>query len=129
MFKSLELILLALAGGIGTLIRFSVTKLAERCGVSFPLGTLIANVGGCLSMGIVVALASSLPNLRSDVRTAITVGLLGGLTTFSTFGLESFLFLTSGRQLTAIIHLLLHNVLGIGAIWLGYRMTQRLAGM
>ena len=65
-------------------------------------------------------------DLREELRLAILVGLLGGFTTFSTFGYETYALLTDGRFGAAAVYVLASNLFGVGAVFVSYRLTERL---
>jgi len=121
----MKLILIAFAGGMGSLARYLVSGWAQRFSVgSFPLGTLIVNVAGCLLIGVVAAAASGRFILREEIRVVLQVGFIGGFTTFSAFGYETFSLFTDGQMKSALLNLALNNVLSLAAVWLAYRVTQ-----
>lgn len=124
-----KLILIAAAGGAGSLLRFGLSGWAQKVGnSSFPLGTLLVNVLGCLMIGLLTALFTGPYPLREELRFAILVGLLGGFTTFSTFAWETTVLMNDGQWARAGMNILLSNVLGLGAAWWGYRMGQSCFG-
>lgn len=89
MFPTLQqIVLVALGGGVGAAVRLIVTKAStELWGERFPFGTLIVNGVGCLALGMLMRLG---PNWISDsTKLLIGVGVLGGLTTFSTFSMDT----------------------------------------
>ena len=90
-----------------------------------PYSTLLVNVSGCLVIGILSGAAEKWGVLNSDnpTRAFVLIGFLGGFTTFSAFGYESFAFLRGGQVVQAFANVGLQVILGIGAVWLGYRLT------
>jgi fluoride exporter len=116
----LKLLLLGIAGGIGTLARYWLSGLTHRSARwTFPLGTLAVNVLGCVLIGLVMQLVQDRQVLRPETRTFIVVGLLGGFTTFSAFGYETFELMRGGSFLLAGANIAGNVVVGIGAVWLG----------
>lgn len=105
----LNIVLVFLGGGVGSVLRFLVSVLVvNRIGTSFPFATLGINVAGSLCIGVVVALAGErLSVLSESARFFLAVGFCGGFTTFSTFSLESLTILQSGRPLLAFVYVLL----------------------
>jgi CrcB protein len=80
---------LALAGGLGALLRFGVERaVRSRLGPRFPWGTLVINVSGSFALGVLVA-AAARHHATSSVTTVLGVGLLGAYTTFSTFTVDT----------------------------------------
>ena len=115
-----NLLLLGLAGGLGTVARFWISGLMHRyTRETFPLGTLAVNFLGCLLIGLVMHLARDQQALSPTARTIIVVGLLGGFTTFSAFGYETLELLQGGSALVAGANVAANVVLGIGAVWVG----------
>ena len=81
------LLLVSLSGGIGSILRYLVSRIGARVAPELPLGTLAVNWTGSLLTGLLGgALASHLPG---PTRTVLVTGLLGGFTTFSTFTYET----------------------------------------
>ena len=88
-------------GFIGSVLRYSLSLLGQRFSVTFPHGTLWANLGGCLILGVVSALAAKTEALSPTVRLLLATGLCGGFTTMSTFTYELFKFLEDAESLYA----------------------------
>jgi CrcB protein len=85
-----------------------------------PLGTLIANVGGGLIIGFVVAWLTLTPSINPNVRLFVITGFLGALTTFSSFSAESLELLHAGRYGWAVVHSGAHLFGSLAAAALGY---------
>lgn len=117
----MPILLVAIGGAIGSVLRYLATLLSTQWfGSSFPYGTLLVNVLGSFILGVVLAAIQSNLLLSTYWRPLITVGLLGGLTTFSTFSYESFIFFSQGELLKAGLNVLLNLGLGLCAVALGY---------
>lgn len=89
MWPSLQqLMLVAVGGALGASTRFVVTKVStELWGDRFPWGTLIVNVVGCFALGLLMRFGPSW--ISDQTKLLIGVGVLGGLTTFSTFAMDT----------------------------------------
>jgi CrcB protein len=114
------------AGGFfGAVLRYGLSGLVHRSEVlsSFPFGTLTVNVAGCVLFGGVMGLAESRQLLDPDLRAFVLIGALGGFTTFSTLGWETFAMLRGGEQLHALLNVGAHVVLGLAAVWLGFTVA------
>ena len=118
-------LLVAFAGGIGSLLRYSLGGwLARSTGSVFPWETLCINVLGCLAIGALAALVDRGGLLSPAVRMALMAGLLGGFTTFSSFALETFRLAEDAQWFRAGGYVLATNVIGFAAVWAGYRFLQ-----
>src|ERR1043166_1036371 len=90
-------LLIFLGGGLGSLCRYALgSQVQSRAHLTFPLGTLVVNVLGCIIIGIV---ARQVMNMQSDVmaRAALMTGFCGGFTTFSTFSMETVGLISGGE--------------------------------
>ena len=126
----LKVVLIAAGGGLGAVLRYVVSAWGQRLmGGSFPLGTLLVNVTGCLVIGLVGARLAAPHLVREELRVFLLVGLLGGYTTFSTLGWETLMELNDGETSRALANLLITNAVGVTAVWLGYRFGERLFGV
>ncbi len=93
---------------------------------ALPLGTLVANLGGGLLMGMALAAIEGWPSLPPAFKLLLTTGLLGGLTTFSTFSAEAFHFLQRGAWNWFALHLVAHLAGAILMTWAGYALCSAL---
>jgi CrcB protein len=106
--KSLSPFLIVGCGGfVGSVLRYALSLLGQRYSVTFPHGTLWANLGGCLILGVVSALASKTEVLSPTTRLLLATGVCGGFTTLSTFTYETFKFLQDAEYLYAAGYLFL----------------------
>ncbi len=127
---ALKIALIAIGGGTGAVLRYLVGGWGQKLvTTTFPLGTLVVNVSGCLLIGAAAARFAGPHLVREELRVALLVGLLGGYTTFSTFGLETFALVSAGQLRGALCNLAVTNGLGLAAVWLGYRVCERWFGV
>jgi len=126
----LKYALIVFCGATGSLLRYLVQGAGQRLiEGTFPLGTLLVNVVGCFVIGFLNALFIGPWPVRGDVRVGIVVGLLGGFTTFSSFGWETFALANEGQWPRALLNVLA-SVLGcFAAVFAGYRLAQRWFGV
>ena len=107
------LISIFIGGGLGAIIRYLFSTLLSSKYLYYlngiPLGTLLVNLIGCFLLGII---SGAMP-VNTTLKLALTTGFMGGLTTFSTFGLENARLLSEGQISKALFHVLLHAGLGI----------------
>ena len=120
--KYLVSLLLVGAGGfIGSAARFASVGLVHRfTGFAFPWGTVVVNLVGCLVIGLLAGLTETRQLLTPETRLLLMVGLLGGFTTFSTFGLELFSLLRDGLTFRAAAYIGIQVAGGLAAVWIGY---------
>ena|SRR5436190_106663 len=123
----LKLLLIAVGGAAGTLARYGTgTVLRDVSGrTGFPWGTLAVNLIGCFVIGYLSSLFLERMVVRSEYQLMLTVGFLGGYTTFSTFGLETANLLNNRQYFFFAANLLLSNVLGIALVIVGLKLGRR----
>jgi len=121
--------LLVMAGGaLGAALRFHLGRLVLHLGIAgYPLGTLLANVIGGFCMGALVGLLARADFSSEPWRLLISVGLLGGFTTFSAFSLEVFGMLERGDWAMAGAYALLSVVASVLALFVGIALIRVLA--
>jgi CrcB protein len=115
-------IAVAVGGALGSIARHWVNlELAHRLDRAFPYATLVVNVAGCLAIGALAGLIAGerLP-LTPLMRTFVFVGVLGGFTTFSSFGLDTFTLGHGGDHVAALWNVVGQVGLGLGGVWLGF---------
>jgi CrcB protein len=121
------LIWLALAGACGTLLRYGLAGVAQRASNSqFPWGTLAVNVLGCFLAGAFWSFAEDRVRIGGQARTVVLIGFMGAFTTFSAYMLECGGLLRDSQWGWALGNLLLQNVLGIVALFLGLAVGRTL---
>ena len=116
-----KIILIALAGLVGTLLRYWLSGfLARQYGETFPWGTMAVNLIGCFVAGALFVLTEKRFLVSPTIRTVILIGLLGGFTTFSAYGLQTFALLRDGEFGLAMLNVVASNILGLFMVWAGY---------
>jgi len=109
----------ALGGMVGSVARYSLSEAAVRfLGNSFPYGTLFVNVLGCFAIGIFGGYG--IPAISETTRLLLITGLLGALTTFSTFSWESIELMQNGKVASALTSIGLNLVVSLVAVYGGY---------
>lgn len=106
-------------GGLGALLRYYVASLVQPAGYLFNWGIFFVNISGGFVMGLIVEASALKLNLSPELRSFLTVGILGGYTTFSTFSLDSALLLQRGEYLQAAGYIAGSVVLSILALFAG----------
>jgi fluoride exporter len=120
-----RLLLIFLGAGSGGILRFLLGSLVQSAAPSearwFPLGTLVVNATGCLAMGFLAAVL--IGQNKEGWRALLLIGLLGGYTTYSSFGRDTVALFTTGRPGAGAFYILATNTLAIGGVWLGARLA------
>lgn len=125
-----KLLLIAAGGGMGSVLRYLVAGWGQRLIAGpFPVGTMLVNIVGCFCIGFLNAAFSGPILIRQEYRIALTIGLLGGFTTFSAFGWETFALANDGQGIRAMMNLLLSVTLCFAAVWIGYRLAEKCFGV
>jgi CrcB protein len=120
-----KLLLIALAGAMGTLSRYFLADLVQRqAGITFPIGTLVVNTLGCFLFGFVFALADVRYLISAETRIVLLTGFMGAFTTFSTYAFESAGLLRSAEWFWAAVNLGSHVVLGLIAVFAGGALAR-----
>lgn len=119
----------ALGGAAGSVLRFLLVSLvAARTTTSFPWGTLGVNVLGCLAMGFVLHAGARTGVLGETARIALTAGLLGGFTTFSAFGGETWILARDGAPGRALAYAAASVVACVAAVGIGTGLGRAVLG-
>jgi CrcB protein len=106
-------------GGIGVLARYYIAGWVQPAGAAFNWGIFVVNITGGLLMGLIVEASALKLDLSPELRSFLTVGILGGYTTFSTFSLDSALLLQKGQYGLAAAYVIGSVVLSIAALFAG----------
>lgn len=123
-----KLLLIGAGGAAGALLRYALSGVAYRLlGETFPWGTLIVNVIGCFLIGLLWAVAERAP-FPPGIHLLVFTGVLGAFTTFSTYGIETFDLLRDGQIVLGLANFLASNVIGLGAVILGFIIARALFG-
>lgn len=121
----IRLLLVGFGGFAGTLGRYWLSGfIARRYGETFPFGTLIVNALGCFLIGFFFYLLYERTLTAPTERTVILIGLIGGFTTFSSYGLQTFTLLRDGEVLLALVNIAASNVLCLLLVWAGYALAR-----
>jgi CrcB protein len=125
-----KIFLIATGGAFGSIARYAMQGWVQRwAGGSFPVGTFAVNVLGCLIIGVLAAAFAGPVLIREEYRVGLMVGVLGGFTTFSSFGLETFNLANAGQLRLALANVVLSCAVGFAAVWIGYRAAERWFGV
>lgn len=119
-----NLLYIGIGGFIGAIARWGLSGLPHRwLDGSFPWGTLLVNVLGCLAIGALMFLVEDRRMLTPQIRLLIITGFLGSLTTFSTFGYETLRLFENGPG-PALANIGANCIIGLAAVWLGWNAAR-----
>ena len=120
-----HLLLVGLGGFVGAIARWKLGGWLLHLTVQekFPYPTFAVNVAGCLAIGVLAGLAERQGMFAQGARLFLFTGLLGGFTTFSAFGLETFVLLRRGEPWIAALYVVASVLAGLAAVWLGLRLA------
>lgn len=115
-----KLILVGAGGFLGACLRYVVTlNSAKVFGTNFPYGTLIVNVAGGIVIGIIMELSQTTNLITDNMKLLLATGIMGGLTTFSTFSFETVSLFSSGNYMPAILNTGLNVLLSFSGVVFG----------
>ena len=117
----LSITLVALGGALGSVSRYLLgawTQSASRS-IDFPFGTLTVNLIGCFVIGLLSQLAEARGVFTSETRALVFIGVLGGFTTFSSFGNDTINLLRDGETFNALLNIGANVIFGLALVWLG----------
>ena len=117
-----SILLVALGGALGSVVRYKLSGWVfhHTTGWQFPAGTFVVNVIGCLVIGVLAGFAVKEDFFSAETRIFLFSGIMGGFTTFSAFGLETFYLLRRGEFLAAGSNVVLSVIVGLIALWIGF---------
>ncbi len=121
-------IAVAVGGAVGSMARHAVNHVVHVRWLTtrFPVGTVVVNVAGCFVIGLLTGLiASNKLEFRFYWREFVFVGVLGGFTTFSTFGLDTVMLVQTHSTQAALMNVTASMIGGLAAVWIGYAVGLR----
>ena len=122
---AMRFLLICLGGAFGTGARYGVQVLAARwVGSGFPYGTLAVNVLGSILIGLINEVAFTTSLIPPTVRVMLTIGVMGGFTTYSSFAFETLELAKDGTWLGAGANILLNTALCLGGCGLGIALGR-----
>ena len=115
-----RVLLIALGGAIGTVLRYLASVVSAKWfGTEFPYGTLIVNLSGAFVIGLVQQVGTETLLLPDNVRLFLTTGMLGGLTTYSTFSYETVRLMELNAWHQAWINIVVTTTICLSLCFLG----------
>ncbi len=120
-----KLLMVMIGGSLGALCRYGISLTASKLLLTrFPMGTLLANLGGCFLIGMAFALSERTQILSPSARLFFMTGFLGSLTTFSTYALETIQSIRSGSNSIAVVNFMINNIGGLILVFAGMWLVQ-----
>ena len=119
-----QFLLVFLGGGLGSLLRYIISRTFNTYFQHFYLGTFLVNIIGCLIIGLVLGVSYKSNLLSQNQTLLLTTGFCGGFTTFSTFALENQTLLKSGEILHFSFYTITSIAVGIFAVILGLWLSK-----
>jgi len=121
------MLIIALFGALGCLTRYVLSGwVYNLLGRSFPYGTFAVNIVGAFLIGLIMEFSMRSTLVSPSLRIGLTIGFLGGLTTFSTFSYETFRLLEDGELLIAATNVLVSVMICLLFTWLGILAARHL---
>ncbi len=116
-----SVLFVALGGGLGSVFRYLLGTWTQTMSksIDFPYGTLTVNLIGCFVIGFLAQLAEARGAFTSDSRAFVFIGILGGFTTFSSFGNDTINLLRDGETCNALANVGANVIVGLILVWLG----------
>jgi len=117
----LNIIFVAFGGALGSVSRYLLGTWVQSVSksIDFPYGTLTVNLIGCFVIGFLSQLAEARGVFTSEVRALVFIGILGGFTTFSSFGNDTINLVRDGEMFNALVNVGANVILGLILVWLG----------
>ncbi len=123
----MKLLLVGAGGFLGSVARYLLSNFAQTSSESrFPVGTLLVNVMGCFVIGLLSQIGESREIFSAETRAFIFVGILGGFTTYSSFGNETINLWRNNDSRFALVNVALQLTLGLGAVVLGRMIGSKI---
>ena len=119
-----QLALVFLGGGLGSVLRYFLSKFLNNPKTGIPFGTFAANILGSLLIGIILGLALKNETLSQNTVLFLATGFCGGFTTFSTFAYENHLFLKSGDFMSFAFYTIASFVVGFAMVFFGMWLVK-----
>lgn len=118
---------IALGGAIGSVLRYGIGMAMHGLSGLFPIGTMIVNIIGSILLGAIFAMQEgALKSMSDEMWLFLSIGICGGFTTFSTFGLETYLLWKEKHIVEAALYMISSMIAAPASIALGYAVSKML---
>ena len=121
----IKLIMILAGGGLGALARYTLgSQIDKNLNFSFPVGIFFVNLLGCFFIGLIVSMFENKFIFSENLKIFLIVGFLGSLTTFSTFALDNYNFMTQKNILLLFANIFLTNTFGLLMVLIGMKTVK-----
>jgi len=118
-------LIIGLGGFIGTILRFLLSSSIEKSfATSLPIGTILVNLIGCFLIGLLSGYFTQKLGDQTQLFFFLTIGVLGGFTTFSAIAMDSQVFIENGEYLKMLTYISVQAILGIALCLIGYNLIK-----
>lgn len=118
-------LIIGLGGFLGTISRFLISSSMEKYfATSFPIGTIMVNLIGCFLIGLLSGYFTQKLGDQTQLFFFLTIGVLGGFTTFSAIAMDSQVFIENGEYLKMLTYISVQAILGIALCLIGYNLIK-----
>ena len=121
----IKILMILAGGGLGALTRYTLgSQIDKSLNLSFPIGIFCVNLIGCFLIGLLVSLFENKFIFSENLKIFLIIGFLGSLTTFSTFALDNYNFLTQKNIILLFTNIFLTNTFGLLMVLLGIKTIK-----
>ena len=121
----IKLIMILAGGGLGALARYTLgSQIDKNLNLSFPVGIFFVNLLGCFFIGLIVSMFENKFIFSENLKIFLIIGFLGSLTTFSTFALDNYNFMTQKNILLLFANIFLTNTFGLLMVLIGMKTVK-----
>lgn len=119
----MNILYIGIGGFIGAVSRYLLSRWVNSLLPVFPLGTLVVNVLGSFVLGFIMYSVTAGRNISPELRDFITIGILGGFTTMSSFAYESYRLAELSQVILFALNIALNIILCLAAVWAGRELA------
>ncbi len=121
-----KVLALGIGGFIGSNLRYFITLVTHNIfGNKFPYGTFAVNILGCFLLGFLAIFGKDVVDLSPNTKLLLGTGMMGALTTFSTFSYETFSLMRQSNYRLAFISIAINLIIGLLAVWSGLELARK----